>query len=162
MPLQDAWHAPSECQIGYEEFMKLKTASLLLLCFGWLPSIVWFMSVLYFGRNHANNYDYELMKILTILVLPGLGGFLAGWCWKWFGLLVSLMYIVSGLVATPVYFWISSLIFARFPVPVENLPEGPTGLLLIFVAGQGTVVALIGALVGVIALFVFERRVKPT
>ncbi len=142
--------------------MKLKAASLVLLCFGWSPSIVWFMSGLYFGRNHTNNYDFVLMQILTIIILPGLGGFLAGWCWKWFGLLLSLIYIASGLLATPVYFWISSLIFARFPIPLENLPEGPTGLLLIIVAGQGTIVALIGAFVGVIALFIFERRVKST
>ena len=142
--------------------MKLKMVSLLLLGLGWSPSIVWFLSFLYSPNKYFVdwNTDLKLMELITIIILPVCGGFLAGWCWGWRGLLMPLIYVGSALIATPIYLEFLSFIFKRFPIPLDRLPEGPTGLILLYAAGPGTIVAFIGSCVGVVVWLTKQRRIK--
>ncbi len=127
--------------------MKAKILSLILLNLGWLPSAFWLYADVYFLPNEQSMQLSQVMQWLCMVILPGLGGLLAGWSWNGAGLVISTAYLFSAIFATPFYMsWVTS-----WKLPPGHWLEGPVGLLLLMMAVPGTGVSLVGALVGMFA-----------
>ena len=86
--------------------------------------------------SSASNYDLNVSLIVGLV--PGLGGLIAGWQWRWLGAFFAPLYLLSSLVTMQIE-------ASRWSTPASNVPiSDSVGLLFISTAGViGFGVALI-------------------
>jgi hypothetical protein len=129
--------------------MKTKVLCLVLLTLGWLPSSVVFLAGVNLRWDHAVRHIVDTVaSLLGAIILPGLGGFLAGWHWGGKGALLAGLYLLSSVVGMLVFFPVATQWNLIPPPSPEVWVEGPIGLLPVLSGVPGTVSAILGALAG--------------
>lgn len=88
--------------------------------------------------------DYDLFMLIVMGLPATLGGLLAGWQWRWKGILLISLYLVSVIVTARIEFWRSGFPSA-FGVP-------PRDVLVMQFGMRGAPMVVLATLLGAAAL----------
>lgn len=126
-----------------------KILCLLLLTLGWLPGTVAFLTGVNFRWEYSVRQAVDTgANLLGVIVLPGLGGFLAGWHWGGRGILLAGLYALSAIIGMLIFIPVVTYWNLIPPPSPEIWVEGPIGLLPVLSGVPGTVTAVLGAFAG--------------
>ncbi len=138
--------------------MKARILGPVLITLGWPLACGEFLVSLCWSCSHAvESAALRGTLLLTILILPGAGGFLTGWHWRGYGILLAFVGLLSSIPGAFVFFSLILPYWLDF-CPPRGWLEGPVGIMPLLVAVPGTGVALAGVLLGIFVRWAFQRK----